>query len=255
LKNLLNYREHGSGRPVIILHGLLGSLENWQAIAVEIARYYKVFTLDLRNHGKSFHSGRINYPIMAEDLLSFIKYQKLQSVSIIGHSMGGKVAMQFAFSYPVHLKDLIVVDIVNRNYPPHWENIIEALWQLDISSLSSLNDADEMLRPHISDIKLRLFLLKNLERTSKGLYRWRINLEAIRRSYGTLCRKVEEKHYGKSCLFVRGEDSDYIQDTDWPENLKSFPKAYLITIPDAGHWLHIEAKEIFIRTVCKYLRS
>lgn len=245
-------RKTGVGEPVLILHGLLGSSENWATVARDLAGSYTVFSLDLRNHGRSFHSDHFDYPVMAGDVKAFIDQQGLKNVAIIGHSMGGKTAMQFAFFYPEHVHKLVVVDIALRAYPPHNLNSVDALRRLDLTTISRLSQADEQLAADIPDISERLSHLKNLKREPDGTYHWRVNLEAIRRNYPFISEAVTGAGYAKECLFIRGVNSDYIQDADWEDILESFPRAKLETIPNAGHWVHVEARQMFVQTVRDY---
>ncbi|UCF91672.1 MAG: alpha/beta fold hydrolase [Desulfobacterales bacterium] len=251
----LNYREYGTGAPVIILHGLFGSLENWHPVARQLAADFRVLTVDQRNHGRSFHSDIFNYDVMAEDLAQFMQQQNLAQAALIGHSMGGKTAMRFAFAYPQRVSRLIIVDITPKAYPPLNGEIFEALRALDVRRLASLKQADDHLQPVIPDTALRLFLLKNLKRSKEGGYKWNVNLEAIRKSHPQLTAKISGGPFPKPCLFIRGEHSDYIREADWPEVRQYFPAAELATIPAAGHWVHVEAKDDFVATVTRYLRK
>ena len=243
----------GSDKPLLILHGLLGSSDNWITVARELAEFYTVFSLDLRNHGRSFHSGHFDYLAMADDVKTFIEQQSMGKVSLIGHSMGGKTAMQFAYLYPEHVHKLVVVDIAPKAYPPHNLNAVDALISLDLATISRLSQADEQLQSAIPDISERLSHLKNLKRAPDGTYRWQVNLETIRNNYPFISDAVDGGSYTKPCLFLRGVNSDYIQDADWDDILECFPLARLVTIPRAGHWIHIQARPLFIRKVLDYL--
>jgi pimeloyl-ACP methyl ester carboxylesterase len=215
-------RQIGTGEPVLIVHGLLGSSDNWTTVARDLARFYTVFSLDLRNHGRSFHSDHFDYPVMAEDVKRFIQQFDLKNISLMGHSMGGKVAMQFAYLYPERLRKLVVVDIAPRAIP---------------------------------DTSERLSHLKNLKRGENGTYHWQVNLDTIRRNYQFISGAVTDGTYREASLFVRGVNSDYIQDADWDEVLECFPLAQLKTIPNAGHWVHIQARQLFVKTVLDYLAA
>lgn len=246
-------RQIGVGEPVLILHGLLGSSDNWITVARDLAEFYTVFSLDLRNHGRSFHNVHLDYPAMADDVNKFIQQHNLKKVSLIGHSMGGKTAMQIAYLYPERLHKLMVVDIAPKAYPPQSLNTVDALLNLDLTSISRLSQADEQLQPAIPDTSERLSHLKNLKRGPEGTYRWQVNLKAIRRNYPFISAAVNSGTYAKECLFIRGRESDYIQDADWDNVLKNFPLARLVTIPGAGHWVHIQNRQLFARTVLDYL--
>lgn len=245
-------RQTGTGEPVLILHGLLGSSDNWTAVARELGEAYTVFSLDLRNHGRSFHSHHFDYPAMADDVKSFIDQQNLEKISIIGHSMGGKTAMQFAYLYPEYLDNLVVVDIAPKAYPPHNLITVDALLDLDLATISQLSHADAQLQPAIPDTSERLSHLKNLKRGTDGIYHWQVNLEIIRNNYTFISDAVDGGSYPKPCLFIRGVNSDYIQDADWDDVLDCFPQAELITIPNAGHWVHIQARQVFVSNVLDY---
>jgi len=246
-------RQMGSGEPVLILHGLLGASDNWLTVARELAEKHTVFLLDLRNHGRSFHSDDFDYPSMADDVNRFIRQQGLKTVSIIGHSMGGKTAMQFAYLYPERLKKLVVVDIAPKAYPPQNIDAVNALFNMDLTRVSRLNQADELLKTSIPDTSERMSHLKNLKRDPDGTYYWQVNLETIRRNYSFISDAVTSGTYTKECLFIRGYESNYIQDVDWDDVLINFPLAQLKTIPKAGHWVHIQARQLFVRTVLNYL--
>jgi len=246
-------RQVGAGEPVLILHGLLGSSDNWTAVARELAESYTVFSLDLRNHGRSFHSDHFDYPAMADDVKTFIDQQNLEKISVIGHSMGGKTAMQFAYLYPEYFNKLVVVDIAPKAYPPHNLIAVDALLSLDLATISRLSHADAQLQSAIPDTSERLSHLKNLKRDTHGAYHWQVNLKIIRNNYAFISDAVDGGSYPKPCLFIRGVNSDYIQDTDWDDVLECFPQAKLETIPNAGHWVHIQARQVFVRKILDYL--
>ena len=246
-------RQLGKGEPVLILHGLLGSSGNWATVAAKLAPFYTVFSLDLRNHGRSFHSDHFDYRTMAGDVQRFIAQQGLKTVSIIGHSMGGKTAMQFAQLYPERLHKLVVVDIAPKAYPPRNLETVDVLRNLDLTSVSRLSQAEERLQKAIPDKSERQSHLKNLKRSPDGSYHWLVNLEAVRNNYPSVAAAVKGGTYAGSCLFIRGSESDYILDTDWNHVLEQFPRARLETIAKAGHWVHIQAREKFTRTVLDYL--
>ena len=248
-------RQIGSGEPVLILHGLLGSSDNWITVARELAEFYTVFSPDLRNHGRSFHSDHFDYPAMADDVKTFIEQQNLAKISLIGHSMGGKTAMQFAYLYPERLNKLVVVDIAPKAYPPHNLNAVDALLNLNLATISRLSQADEQLQPAIPDISERMSHLKNLKRKPDGSYHWQVNLATIRTNYPYISEAVDGGRYTNPCLFIRGVNSDYIQDADWDDVLECFPQARLETIPNAGHWVHIQSRQVFVATVRDYLAS
>jgi esterase len=251
----LHVRIYGSGAPLIILHGLFGSWENWHPVAKALAGRFTVHIVDQRNHGSSFHSPRCDYDAMAEDLRDFMAGQRLAKAALLGHSMGGKTAMRFAAMFPAAVDRLIVVDIAPRGYPPAQAGVIDALARLDLDRIATLRTADEHLQSAIPDPGERRFLLKNLKPAAEGRYRWKVNIAAIRRAYPSLCGPVALNLWPGPCLFVRGERSDYIRDRDWEDIRAIFPQARLVTLPAAGHWVHVDDPAGFVRTVAGFLET
>jgi esterase len=250
----LHFASYGQGHPLLILHGLFGSLENWRTLSKVFSQSYHVFALDQRNHGHSPHSDVFNYHVMAEDLKEFLQYQGLSSTHLLGHSLGGKTAMQFALTYPEKVDTLIVVDIAPKAYPPGHDDIFAALFSLDAQDFRSRQEADAALAKHLPDLALRQFLLKNLERTATGGFRWRINLEAIHTNYPEILKSVAGTgQFHHPTLFIRGGNSQYIDSEDMPTIRTIFPQAQLVTIPNAGHWLHAEAPQAFAELVLNFL--
>jgi pimeloyl-ACP methyl ester carboxylesterase len=253
MKAQLHCKRYGAGEPLIILHGLFGCWDNWHPVAKNLSRRFCVHVPDLRNHGRSFHSERFDYDVMAEDIRRLMDALDLRRTSLLGHSMGGKVALRFAALFPERLERLVVVDITPRASRPVYSAAVEALWRLDVKSLTRLKDAEEKLRPAIPDPAVRLFLLKNLDPLPDGRYHWRVNLEAIRRGMAVIHGPVAVRPTTAPCLFVRGGQSEYIRDADWPEIKRVFPQAELATIPHAGHWVHVEDPPAFLRVVNEFL--
>lgn len=249
----LFYKRYGSGEPLIILHGLFGCWHNWHPVAQELARRFCVCVPDLRNHGQSFHSERFDYDVMADDIRRLMDDLGVRRASLLGHSIGGKVALRFAALFPELLERLIVVDIIHQATPPVYAEAIEALSRLDLKSISRLKDAEERLRPAIPDPAVRLFLLKNLDLLQNGSYRWKVNLDAIRLTLDTICGPVAVCRTLAPCLFIRGGRSDHIRDADWPEIRRVFPQAELATIPHAGHWVHVDDPRAFLRVVNEFM--
>ncbi|SDM74750.1 alpha/beta fold hydrolase [Kriegella aquimaris] len=247
----------GQGTPLLILHGFLGMGDNWKTLGAQYAENgLQAHLIDQRNHGKSFHSEVFDYDILAEDLKHYIKKNELQSALILGHSMGGKAAMQFACSYPDLTKKLIVADIAPKYYPPHHQEIINGLKQLNFDQIKSRTEADKILGGYISDFGTRQFLLKNLYWASKEKLGFRFNLEV-------LANKMEEvgenigaaDHYNGPTLFLRGSKSEYIMENDLPEIKRHFPQAQLETIQNAGHWLHAENPKQFFEKSIRFLKA
>ncbi len=252
----LNYRSSGQGQPLIILHGLFGASDNWLSIAKKLEDKYQVFLVDQRNHGSSPHSDIWNYEVMAEDVKEFMEGQALSEAIIMGHSMGGKVAMTFAGRFPDMISDLVIVDIGPKHYPVHHKKILEGLKSIDLSSLSSRQDADRQLQNNVPEMGVRQFLLKNLGRDKDNHYYWKINLNVIEEQIENVGLALPvEKIYDDNCLFIRGEKSNYILDEDLPELSIRFPEHRLETIPNAGHWIHAERPTEFLHALTSYLHD
>jgi pimeloyl-ACP methyl ester carboxylesterase len=251
---LLNFQVQGTGFPILILHGLFGSLDNWRTISRRLSDHFHVFTLDLRNHGRSPHSDAMSYDVMADDVAEFLQTHNLQRAHILGHSLGGKVAMHFALSYPNRVARLIVADIAPRAYSPSHLAILDAMRSLNLASFANRNDIDRALAQAIPQSALRHFLLKNVTRTDSGAFAWKLNLPAIRQNHSALLGAIDGAHpFPGAVLFIRGGKSDYVQNADHESILRLFPQAAFETIPNAGHWLHTDAPEGFVESVIEFL--
>jgi pimeloyl-ACP methyl ester carboxylesterase len=251
----LHFQIYGHGAPLIILHGLFGSLENWHSISRNLADDFQVVAVDQRNHGRSPHAPEMSYRLMAEDLKELLAAQHLDTLNLLGHSMGGKTAMDFALTYPDVVDKLIVVDIAPRAYPPHHRQILNALLSLDLRSFKSRAEMESQLAPSISDLATRQFLLKNVKRDQAGNFYWQMNLVAIDANFDRLSEEISsQRSFDKATLFIRGERSDYIRDEDSISIRKLFPRAELCEIAGAGHWVHAEKPEAFLRKVREFLK-
>lgn len=250
----LNYKIFGQGDPLIILHGLFGTLDNWQTLAKRWAKDYTVFLIDQRNHGRSPHVDEHNYLAMAEDLNAFMDANWVHKANILGHSMGGKTAMQFAVLYPEMVDKLIIIDIAPKIYHGGHEQIIEALNDLEVSKLEDRKTADAQLKKKIDNFGIRQFLLKNLTREKTGGYRWKMNLSALTQNYQAILQNIEPSEpFEGATLFVKGGRSPYIKEADLPMIQTYFPNAQLKTIAEAGHWVHAEQPEQLFKVVCRFL--
>jgi esterase len=250
----LHFEVVGNGAPLIILHGLLGSADNWRSMSRRLGAHCKVFAVDLRNHGRSPHSEIFDYDVMTADLRESMEQQALRRVMLLGHSMGGKVAMQFAIDHSEQVDRLVIVDIAPKPYELSQRYILKALRSLDLTRYKSFADVDAALTAEISGESLRQFLLKNLARDEDGRLRWKVHLEAIYRNYDKLARGVgPERTFDKTTLFIRGGRSNYIGDDDAPLIRQIFPQAAIATVPEAGHWIHVDAPEEFFQTVLNFL--
>lgn len=263
----LFYRESGKGKTLIILHGLYGSSDNWVSITRELEPYFRVITIDQRNHGQSPHHEDHKYIDLTNDLLELFDELGLENAILLGHSMGGKVAMQFTLNYPEKVSSLIVVDITLWS---HFENnefsdnifsehkkIIEGLLTIPIKNLESRNQADLILSKFVKSEYVRLFLLKNLKREQNGLFKWKLNLSAISNNMVSLMSGIEIKLQNLSCnvktLFIKGERSNYIPLDKKNDLKKFFPNSDIITIKDSGHWVHAEKPKEFLNAVLTFL--
>jgi len=252
---MLHSRIEGEGKPLIIIHGFLGMSDNWKSFgALYAAEGYQVHMIDLRNHGKSFHSDEFNYTVMANDVLYYCQHYNLSNLSIIGHSMGGKVVMLFATTYPDLVEKLIVADIGPKYYAPHHQDILAGLNAVDFSTKPDRAEVEEILYPFIPDFGTRQFLMKNLYWVEPGQLAFRFNLSVFNNKIETIGEALpKENLYDKPTLFIRGGNSRYILDTDLPEIKNHFPNFELATIPNVGHWLHAENPKLFFEETAKFL--
>lgn len=252
---MLNHKTYGSGPHLVILHGLFGMLDNWSTLARRWAEHYTVTLVDLRNHGRSFHSDEMNYALMAEDVATFLEEQGIDECYLMGHSMGGKVAMQTALTYPDLVQKLIVVDITPRKYRPGHDDVFAALEAFNPAVVADRKEAARLMNEHMPYPSVQLFLLKNLARNPEGGYKWRMNLPAIKENYERLAGPVGNfgDEYDAPALFIRGGKSDYIQDDDVELIKILFPQAAVETIEGAGHWVHAERPEELMILVSKFI--
>lgn len=251
----LNFKTLGQGDPVIILHGLFGTLDNWQTVGKKMAEEHTVYLVDQRNHGKSPHTDDFNYGLLAEDLRHFMEDQWVHRAHILGHSMGGKTAMRFALDYPDMVDRLVVVDIGPKAYSGGHQEIFSAMLDLPVDKLEARQEAEEFLAKRIAEKGVRQFLLKNLSREKDGGYRWKPNLPALYANYADILAPVEGSPIGRPSLFIRGEKSNYILDEDWPNILQLFPQAKLETVSQSGHWVHAEQPEGLLELLLPFLAS
>jgi pimeloyl-ACP methyl ester carboxylesterase len=250
----LHFKTFGTGRPLVILHGLFGDGDNWHGVATRLADRFRVLVPDLRNHGRSPHSAEMSYPAMAGDVAELLAAQGLTAADVLGHSLGGKVAMQLALTRPGLVQKLIVADMAPRAYPPLHLEILAALQALDVGSFTSRPEIEAVLAGAVPSQRLRRFLLKNLARNAGGTFEWRMNVTALADSYPHLLAAVTgPQPYAGPALFIRGGRSEYVQPADEPLILELFPRAEFRTIANAGHWVHTDAPEEFLRLTREFL--
>lgn len=249
----LNFKVYGEGEPLIILHGLLGSLDNWKTAALELSNDYKVYIVDQRNHGKSPHSDKHTYDLMQQDVLELMNNEGIDKANIMGHSMGGKTAMLFAFKHPDRVERLIIVDIANKIYGRGHDQIFNALMEVPIQSVESRNDVEQILAKYIPQKAVRLFLMKNLDRIGgSNNFKWKMNLHTLWGNYDKISEPLPfDKVFEGKTLFIKGAYSPYIETKDEPVIKKQFPNVIIKTVPNAGHWVHAESPKEFM----KYLKA
>lgn len=248
-------RKYGQGQPVIVLHGLFGSSDNWMTQAKMLADHFAVYALDLRNHGQSPHSDAFDYQSMVDDVVEFCKDNQLANVVIIGHSMGGKVAMNLALLHPDLVRGIIVVDIAPRAYDLEHYVIAEGLNAIPTSDITTRQEADDVLARYVSDGETRQFLLKNLQRKQEGGFSWKLNLPVITEKLQNVgVKPLSTDTFTKPVLFIKGIRSAYIKDDDTAAIHQFFPNATIEHL-DTGHWVQAEAPKEFIESVVRWLKA
>lgn len=252
----LFYRHFGTGRPLVILHGLFGLSDNWVTFGRQMADRYSVYIPDLRNHGQSPHSNVFDFPALENDLGEFIEEHELQDICLLGHSLGGKVSMFFALHHPEIVKKLVVVDISLRRTISNQQHLLllKAMSDVDFSSVRSRSDVERQLARVVESPKLRQFLLKSVYWRTREKLDWRLNLKAISENLLSIFESVAVAgSFTNPALFVRGGLSDYVRDTDIPDLKAKFPGATVETIVNASHWVHADDPGEFYTLVSRFL--
>ncbi len=245
----------GSGQPLVLLHGLFGSYENLAGIARALTDQWQIISIDLPNHGLSAHSEHMDYTSMVADLAETLDSLQIKHCALLGHSLGGKLAMAFALAYPKRVSQLIVADIAPVNYQRSHQAVFSGLTAVNLAAISSRSDADKQLAEHITEPGVRQFLLKSLEKTDSR-FRWKFNLAALEQCYNTLLSApTDDGSYAGPVLFIKGADSDYILPEHRPEIMRYFPAAQAKIINGTGHWLHAEKPAAFAKLVRDFLLS
>lgn len=254
----LFFREVGQGTPVVILHGLFGMSDNWMTFAKRLSSDYHLFLLDLRNHGRSPHAAEMSYGAMAADVYNFVRETIKVPCNIFGHSMGGKVAMTLALREPEWVRSLVSVDIAPKRYfSPKFQEFLQVMMHIDLNKLTSRKEADGLLEDalHLHPAT-RQFLLKNLYRTADNRFGWRLNLPVLYDNLYDLLGGIDQDgQYEKAALFARGSESDYIADADREIIHKWFPRAGIVDIESANHWVHSSAPEALEMALRDFWRS
>ncbi|MBK9109596.1 MAG: alpha/beta fold hydrolase [Saprospiraceae bacterium] len=252
---ILNSKQQGSGHVLIILHGLFGCLDNWQSMARMLSEYFTVITVDLRNHGKSFHHQTMNYRVMADDLLDFIHFHQIPDCYLMGHSMGGKVILDLLSRDWQTQHKVMILDIAPKAYPDVHLNIFEAMKDLPLHQLNTRQELDHFLSNSIQEFSIRQFILKNVDRDESGRFNWKLNLEVLHQNYHEISKAITfDKVIFNEICFVRGSHSNYITDLDIIELKSTFPNSKFETILTAGHWIHADQPQALKNTIMKFFK-
>ncbi len=249
----LNFIHQGQGQPVILLHGLFGSLRNLSQVSKALAEYFSVYLLDMRNHGNSPHHPQMTFSDMAKDVIHFMDTQQLQQSHLLGHSMGGKTAMQIALNYPARVNKLIVADIAPVAYSRRHDTVLQGLAELQQAQPESRREADQQLAKYVVEPEVRAFLLKSLTKNSSGYYQLKFNLKDIAANYENIIVAPTGRPFKGPTLFIKGGESAYIQAKHRESILALFPQATVKIIAGTGHWLHAEKPGIFNRIALNFL--
>ncbi|WP_143871945.1 alpha/beta fold hydrolase [Catenovulum sediminis] len=251
----LQYTNLGEGESIVLLHGLFGNRNNLNTLAKYLAKSFNVINVDLRNHGESAHSQSHDYLSMAQDVVETIQQTSIEKYHVLGHSMGGKVAMQIALNFPHHVNKLIVEDIAPASYPDRHSAVFEALQALDLEHLKDRKQALSELNAHLNDINTCHFLLKNLKNDGQKWY-WQMNLTTLKNCYTTICGfPGKETAFHNPSLFIKGANSDYLQAQHSRLIAQYFPAFTAKIIEGAGHWIHSEKSAVFNKIVLDFLQK
>lgn len=246
----------GEGAPLLILHGYFGMSDNWKSLGNKFGEDFQIHLIDQRNHGRSFHSNNFDYDLLVEDIVQYIKHHQLEKVIVLGHSMGGKVAMLFAVKHPTLVAKLIIVDIAPRYYQPHHTDILKALNSVDFLIHNTRKLVDQKIAELIPDIGVRSFLLKNVYWKEKGLLAYRFNLQSLTENNSEVGKALPSfTTFNGETLFLAGGNSGYITESEVPMIKAHFPKVTIKTIANVGHWLHAEKPKAFYELVIRFLKK
>lgn len=255
----LNYKSFGQGKPIVFLHGLFGMLDNWQTFGKKMAENdFLVYLVDQRGHGKSPSTNKFDYNVLSEDLKHFLDGNWIHECIIVGHSMGGKTAMQFTNDYPEYVNQLIVVDIAPKTYQAGHNEIFNALLSIDLNSTESRQNVWQHLQnklPNESESTIQ-FLLKNLKRNKKGGFTWKMNVPLLKENYQNILDKPDiSESIGVDTLFIKGEKSNYILDDDWKQIQYNFDTVDLVTIKDSSHWIHAQKPDELFKAIITFINK
>ncbi len=252
---LLNYQQIGQGSNLVLIHGLFGSLENLNSVAKALASDYCVTSIDVRNHGNSFHENNMSYQVLAQDIAYLLDHLAIKQAHILGHSMGGKIAMKLALTQPSLIDKLIIADIAPVTYPAHHTNIIKGLLAIDLTQIKNRHDADKQLAKYVDNQGVRQFLLRNLSKDPQGNFYFKCNIDYINQCYEQIMQGFENDNnsYQGDTLFIKGGNSDYIRSEHRNIIIKLFPQSKAKILNGAGHWLHAEKTTVFNKIVKDFL--
>lgn len=238
-------------KHLLILHGLFGQSDNFATLSKQFAEFYTVHAIDLRNHGRSFHSDGMSFDAMSDDILNYLNHHQIESCYLLGHSLGGRSVIEFSYKHPEKIDKLIVADMAPKAYPPHHQGIIKALNSVDFDKVEKRSDVEEILKLYIPDMGTRQFLLKNVYHAENGKYAFRFNLKTLTDAYNEMVGgSLTDGIFDKPTLFLRGSKSDYVLDSDFDLIHQHFPQAKIENISNSGHWVHAEnPKEFFEKTL------
>lgn len=251
----LFHQIYGNGEPLIIMHGLFGTYENWGTQIKALSEHFQVVAVDMRNHGRSGHDPIMDYPSMAADIVELMDDLSIENAHILGHSMGGKAAMQLALNYPDRIRKLIVVDIAPVEYSPHHQDVFAGLYAIQLDQLKSRSEADKQLAQHVAEPGVRAFLLKNLYRNTEKQFDWRMNLDVLHDQYDTIGAAPQGSPFQGKTLFIKGGESNYILPEHKDQVLSLFPNTGYKLMQGAGHWPHAEKPSIFGKIVLGFLEN
>ncbi|MFQ3230207.1 alpha/beta fold hydrolase [Reinekea sp.] len=251
---MLNTETLGSGPDLVFLHGLFGAGDNWKSIARSLSDHYRIHLIDLPNHGRSAWVNDPSYPAIANIVEHWIDQQDITSYRLLGHSMGGKIAMQMALNaHAQRIEKLIVVDIAPKFYPPHHQDIFKALNTIDLNLYQDRQSVEAQLAPWVEDQGIRQFLLKSLYKKD-GVLNWRFNYPILEQHYDEIAQApTMNEPFRQPTLFIKGMNSQYISAEDQPQINALFPYAQAKLIEGAGHWPHAEKPNVFLKIIEKFL--
>ena len=240
---MLNYKIQGKGKVMCILHGLFGSLDNWFSMSNMLSSDFEVHAIDNRNHGNSFHSDDHNYELMVEDFKDYLDQKNLREINLVGHSMGGKIAMIFSCMYPEYVNKLAVIDVAPKTYPNNLQFIADSLLVLDLNNFKNRQEIEDDLCKKLKDVNLCKFLIKNVFLNKKGSFEWKFNIKTLQKSINNICEFKEDiGMFRKETLFLKGELSNYIREGDQKYLDKYFSNYIIEEVKKSSHFVHIENK-------------